>query len=244
MLFALNTFYPTVDNVLIREVADYSSGWMLDAKAREVSPYLAGISFCFANQLYCKNNITKINMTFDFSKIKKQVSEVELWLIKEFSSIRTNRATPAFLDGIKVDSYGSLMSINQIAAIAVEDARSLRISPWDHSQTKAVEKAVTSANLGVSVTVDDKGVRVIFPELSAERREQIVKLAKAKLEDARKSLRANRDEAVRDLQTKEKEGGIGEDEVFRAKADVQKLVDAANKKMERLFEKKEGEILS
>ncbi|MFA6535898.1 MAG: ribosome-recycling factor [Candidatus Paceibacterota bacterium] len=181
---------------------------------------------------------------FDFTKIKKQIAEVEAWLTKEFSGIRTNRATPAFLDGIKVDSYGSLMSINQIAAISVEDARSLRIAPWDHSQGKTIEKAITAANLGVSVSADDKGVRVTFPELSAERREQIIKLAKAKLEDARKSLRANRDEVVRELQGKEKEGGLGKDDIFRLKGDVQKLVDAGNKKLEEMLGKKEQEISS
>lgn len=136
------------------------------------------------------------------------------------------------------------MSINQIAAISVEDARSLRIAPWDHSQGKTIEKAITAANLGVSVSADDKGVRVTFPELSAERREQIIKLAKAKLEDARKSLRANRDEVVRELQGKEKEGGLGKDDIFRLKGDVQKLVDAGNKKLEEMLGKKEQEISS
>ena len=92
------------------------------------------------------------------------------------------------------------------------------------------------------MATDDKGVRVTFPELSAERREQIVKLAKAKLEDARKSLRANRDEVVRELQAKGKEGGLGEDDVFRIKGDIQKLIDASNKKLEELFEKKQQEI--
>jgi len=181
---------------------------------------------------------------FDFTKFKKQISEVDSWLAKEFVNIRTSRATPTFLDSIKVDSYGSQVPINQVASIAIEDAKTIRISPWDASHGKVIEKALTAANLGVSVMADEKGVRVIFPELTAERREQIVRVAKGKMEDARKSLRAHRDEVIKELQNKEKDGGIGEDDIFRLKGEVQKMVDEMNEKLEGYFAKKEKEIIN
>ncbi|MFM2357786.1 MAG: hypothetical protein RJA61_523 [Candidatus Parcubacteria bacterium] len=182
-------------------------------------------------------------MVYNFTSFKTQIKEVEEWLKREFGSLRTGKASPAVLDIVKVESYGSLMSINQIGSVTVEDARSVRITPWDMSQAKAVEKAITTSNLGLSVTVDDKGLRVIFPELTTERRADLVKVAKAKLEEARKSVRLERDKVISDIDKKEKEGGMSEDEKFRFKAETQKIVDEANKNLETLFEKKDKEIM-
>ncbi len=110
--------------------------------------------------------------------------------------------------------------------------------------SKHIEKAITVANLGLSVVVDDKGVRVIFPELSAERRTSLVKIAKEKLEEARKTLRLERDKTWTDIQKKEKEGGMGEDEKFRLKKEMEKIGDEVQKKLEEMIVKKEKEILS
>jgi ribosome recycling factor len=181
-------------------------------------------------------------MAYDFSNLKKKIAETEDWLKKEFSGVRTGRATPALLDNIKVDSYGSRLPLNQVGTVGVEDARTLRVSPWDASQVKEVEKAITVANLGVSVAVDDRGIRVSFPELTSERRESLMKLAKTKVEDAKITLRGARDEVWNDIQRKEKEGEMGEDEKFRSKEDMQKLIDAGNKSFEELLKKKEVEI--
>ena len=134
------------------------------------------------------------------------------------------------------------MHINQCASIGIEDARVIRVTPYDKSQAKEIEKAITAANLGVSVAVDDKGVRIFFPELTGEKREAFVKSAKLKLEDARVNIRSIRDETVKDIEAKEKEGGMGEDDKFRFKAEMQKLIDEGNKNLETLFEKKEKEI--
>ncbi len=183
-------------------------------------------------------------MAYDFSKFKTQVKESDEWLKKEFSNIRTGRASSAVLDSVKVESYGAFLSILEVGNVTNEDARCLRITPWDMSQAKSVEKALIAANLGVSVTVDDKGLRVIFPELTSERRVEITKMAKEKLEEAKKRIRMHRDDIMKDLQAKEKAGGIGKDDVFRHKTDVQKIVDDANKVLEAHFEKKEKEILS
>jgi ribosome recycling factor len=107
-----------------------------------------------------------------------------------------------------------------------------------------LEKSITVANLGLSVVVDDQGLRVIFPELTADRRKEIAKNAKDKLEEGKKQLRQHRDTVIKDLQAKEKEGGFGKDDIFRLKNETQKMVDDTNKKLEEIFSRKEKEILS
>ncbi len=181
---------------------------------------------------------------YSLEPLKNKVKETANWLDKELASVRTGRANPALLDGVRVDSYGTSVAINQVGSIAVEDARSIRISPWDQSLVKAVEKAVAAANLGVSLAIDEKGVRVIFPELTGERRSQIVKAAKEKFEQARVTVRKERDWTIQEIEKKEKAKEMGEDDKFRLKTEVQKIIDEANKKLEIAMAKKEKEILS
>ena len=183
-------------------------------------------------------------MIYDFKVLKEKVKGVEEWLQKEYTGLRTGVASPSILDGVQVESYGARLPINQVANIGIEDARVIRITPWDKSQGKAIEKAIMVANLGVSVGADDKGVRVFFPELTTERRDILIKTAKAKLEEARVNLRREREEVWIDIQAKEKEGKMTEDEKFRFKNDMQKIVDEANSALEVLLEKKEKEINS
>jgi ribosome recycling factor len=172
----------------------------------------------------------------------KKLKNVEEWLAAEYSGIRTGQATPALLDSIKVQSYGSLMPLNQIGSIGVEDARTLRLSCWDSSVIPAVEKAITEADLGVSVATDSAGLRIIFPELTSERRVQLLKLAKNKLEDGRVRVRGARDDAMKSLDAEEKAGGMGKDEKFAKKDQIQKKVDETNAKLEQFFDAKELEI--
>jgi ribosome recycling factor len=179
-------------------------------------------------------------MAYDFSKFKAKVKETEEWLKKELSNVRTGRASAAILDSIKIESYGSMVPITQVGNIGTDDARSLRIVPWDMSQVKEIEKAITVANLGVGIVTDDKGLRVIFPELTGERRIQITKIAKEKVEEARKTLRMHRDDVMKDMQARE----LPKDDMFRAKNDAQKLVDEGNKALDALLAKKEQEILN
>lgn len=164
------------------------------------------------------------------------------WLSTEYSSIRTGQATPTLLDSVKVESYGSLMPINQVASVGIEDARTIRISPWDGSLVKTIEGALRDANLGISVVADSSGLRVIFPELTGERRVQLLKLAKTKLEDARVSVRAARDEVMKDLDKQQKEGELSEDEKFAQKDATQVKVDGTNRTLDGLYAKKELEI--
>ena len=172
---------------------------------------------------------------------KRLHSTIE-WLQGEYAGIRTGQATPALLDSIKVESYGTLMPLNQVGSIGIEDARTLRVSPWDAGAVATIERAIKDADLGVSVATDSSGLRVIFPELSSERRVQLAKLAKTKLEDARVRIRAARDEAMKDIDQRAKQGGMGEDQKFKEKDEVQKHVDASNRRLDELCAMKEREI--
>ena len=183
-------------------------------------------------------------MAFDFTPFKNKTKEVEAWLAKEYSSLRTGRASLSVLDSVYVEAYGSRMPLNQVANIGSEDARTLRIAPWDMSLIQDVEKAITVANLGLSVAVDEKGIRVSFPELTTDRRTAIVKMANAKLEDAKVSIRKEREATWQSITDLEKLGGMGEDEKFRNKNEMEKITQEASKRLEELAEKKEKEILS
>lgn len=183
-------------------------------------------------------------MLYDFSKLKNKAKEAEEWLKKEYTGVRTGMASPALLDTVVVESYGSRMRIKEMASVSVEDARSLRISPWDMSQTIAIEKAITLANLGVSISVDEKGLRVLFPELTTERRTTLVKITNSKLEESKISLRTARDEVWGEIQKKEREGGMGEDDKFRLKNEMQKIIEDASEKLEVIASKKNKEIMS
>ncbi len=180
-----------------------------------------------------------IDMSFE---IKKRLEEVTVWLQKEYVGIRTGQANPGLLDSVKVESYGTYLPIQQIGSVGIEDARTLRVSVWDVSQVSATEKAIREADLGVSVVGDSSGLRVIFPELTSERRTQLMKLAKTKLEDARISVRGVRDEEMKELERAFKAAEFGEDEKFTKKDQIQKSVEETNLKLESLFTAKEREL--
>lgn len=175
----------------------------------------------------------------EFSERSKETQE---WLRQEFTGIRTGQAAPALIEGVKVESYGTLMPLNQTSTIGVEDARTLRVSPWDAGSIKTIETALREADLGVSVVTDSSGLRVVFPELTADRRQQLLKLAKQKHEDARVSIRSARDEAMKAIEKAEKDGDISEDEKFSQKEALQKEVEAANTTLDTLLKEKEAEI--
>lgn len=174
--------------------------------------------------------------------ISDKLKEVQEWLVKEYAGIRTGQASPMLLDSIKVESYGSFLPVNQVGSVNIEDARTLRVSVWDKSAVAALERAIRDADLGVSTVTDSDGVRVIFPELTSERRVQLMKLAKSKLEDARISVRAVRDETMKAIDKAQKDGDISEDDRFSQKEKVQNQVDASNRALEALFTQKEAEL--
>lgn len=179
---------------------------------------------------------------FDFSDLKIKSKDIESWLAKELSVIRTGKATSAILDFVQVDAYGSKMSIKELANIIVEDTKTIKIEPWDMTVGKSIEKAINTSNLGLSVAPYDKGLRIIFPDLTSERREQFIKVVKQKFEEAKISFRNLRDKTWKAIEEKEKEGGMGEDDKFRLKEEMQKIIDESSKKLEELTVKKELEI--
>lgn len=182
-------------------------------------------------------------MQYNFTSFKQQVNETAEWLSRELAGIHTGRASPALLDRVSVDSYGSRMAIPHVAAVTTEDPRTLRVVPWDKEQLKPIEKALNDANLGISVSADAEGIRISFPDLTTERRTQFVKIAKGKLEEARIALRAEREKTWGDIQEQERDGKMSEDEKFRGKDDLQKFVDEGNARLEALLDKKETEIM-
>ena len=181
-------------------------------------------------------------MAYNFTSLKQETKNIEDWLRREFTTIRTGRATPAILDGVRVEAYGADMSIVELANVSVEDARMIRVTPWDMSIVKAIEKGITASDLGLSLAVDDKGIRITFPELTSDRRTSLIKIAKQKLEDARVTLRTERERVIKDIEKQEKEGSISEDEKFRLKAELQKMLDDTNRVLDEIFVKKEKEI--
>jgi ribosome recycling factor len=181
-------------------------------------------------------------MAYNFKQFEDRLGETKEWFVGELSTIRTGRATITLLDGVKVDSYGSYLPINQVAGVANEDAKTLRITPYDKTASPEIEKAINNADLGVSVTVDDGGLRVIFPDLTSERRDLLIKQAGKKLEEAKISIRKERDEIWSDIQKQERDGEITEDEKFKGKEDMQKIVDELQKELDGFVAEKETEI--
>lgn len=181
-------------------------------------------------------------MAYDFTPLKTKIQETEEWLARELSGVRTGRATPTLLDGIKPEAYGTRTPIKELANVSVEDARTLRIIPWDKELLKVIEKGITDADLGIGVSTDDQGLRISFPELTSERRAQLSKIAGDKTEQAKVTLRQHRTDALKALDAAEKAGGMGKDEITRLKGEVQKLIDAGNEALVATLKKKETEI--
>lgn len=161
------------------------------------------------------------------------------WLKEEYAQISTGRANPTLLDSVNVTVYGSMQPIKNIASINTEDPRTLRVSPWDKSQIKAIETAIRDARLPVSVSSDDMGIRVHVPALTEEGRMSLVKLLKEKLEQARVKVKLAREEAIKSLSSL----GLSEDETKSAKEKIQKQVDKANEDLQEVFEKKQADIV-
>lgn len=182
-------------------------------------------------------------MPYNFTGFKTDLKKVEEFLGKEYRELNVGRASPSILDSVSVESYGAFLPIKNVASVSIEDPKTLRIAPWDKNQVKDIEKAIMAANLGVSVATDEAGLRVIFPQLTTETREKLVKVLKEKLEEARITVRKERERIWDDIQKQESSGKMTEDDKFRAKDDLQKIIDATNKNLETTFEKKEKEVM-
>lgn len=182
-------------------------------------------------------------MIYDFSAFKKKVEGVKEHLGKELSTIHTGRASATLLDMVSIEVYGSRLAIPHIATVTNEDARTLRIVPWEKSNGKEVERAINEANLGLSVSADDSGLRVSFPPLTTERRIAFTKIARDKVEEGHIAVRNEREKTKNDIIAKERENEMSEDEKRIFLENLQKLVDEANNALDLLGEKKGKEII-
>lgn len=170
--------------------------------------------------------------------MKKSVDVVR----KEFASLRAGRATPALLDKIVVSYYGTPTPLNQLANISVPEARMLVIQPWDKSATPEIERAIMKSDIGITPSSDGTVIRLTIPQLTQERRTELVKVIKKKAEEGRVAVRNIRRDTNDSLKAKQKEG-LPEDEVKRAQDDLQKTTDKYIKEIDELVKAKEQEIM-
>ena len=168
---------------------------------------------------------------------------VEL-LTREFSGVRTGRANTALLDSLRVEAYGNMTAINQLASVSVPDPKTLIIQPWDTSQMSAIEKAIQKSDLGLTPANDGKLIRLTMPTLTEERRKQLAKTVGKFAEDARVAIRNVRREANDKLKSLAKDKKVSQDEERRGHDTIQKSTDRFIGKVDELTKKKEGEVLA
>ena len=162
----------------------------------------------------------------------------------EFGGVRTGKASPALVENILVEVYGSNMRIRELAGITTPESRMLLIQPWDVATTGPIDKAIQKANLGLNPTVQGKMIRIVLPELSTERRQEMVKIARKMSEDGRVAIRHVRRDAMELIKKEAKNGGISEEEIEVAETEVQKLTDQYIGKIDAHLATKEKEILT
>ena len=172
-------------------------------------------------------------------KMAKAVSHLQ----GEFGSIRTGRASPVFVEKLRVDYYGSEVPLQQLAGFSVPEPRLLVISPYDKNAIKAIEKAIQASDLGITPSNDGAVIRLAFPQLTAERRKEMVKVVKHRAEEARVAVRNVRRTARHDLEAFQKEGELSEDDLDRAEKELEKLTHEFVAEIDKLAAHKEQEML-
>lgn len=172
-------------------------------------------------------------------KMAKAVSHLQ----GEFGSIRTGRASPVFVEKMRVDYYGSEVPLQQLAGFSVPEPRLLVISPYDKNAIKAIEKAIQSSDLGITPSNDGAVIRLAFPQLTAERRKELVKVVKNRAEEARVAVRNLRRTARHDLEAFQKEGELSEDDLDRAEKELEKITHEYVAEIDNLAAHKEKEML-
>lgn len=161
----------------------------------------------------------------------------------DLASVRTGRATPSMFSRILVEAYGALTPLNQVAGVNIPEARMAIIKPYDASQLTAIENAIRVSDLGLNPSNDGAIIRIVIPQLTEERRKEMVKVAKTKGEDARITIRSVRRKAKEELDRIQKDGEAGEDDVMRGEKELQHLTDTYVKQVDELVKNKEAELL-
>lgn len=164
-------------------------------------------------------------------------------LKRDLSGLRTGRASVALLDNIRVDYYGTMTPLKQVASVSTPEARLITVQPWDVKLIKEIEKALATSDLGITPSNDGKVIRVPLPPLTEERRKDLIKICKKHGEETKVQIRAVRRDANEELKKLQKEGKLSEDDLRRAEAEIQKLTDQYIVKIDQVLKKKEEEIL-
>lgn len=175
--------------------------------------------------------------------VKERMEKTIETVRTNFNSIRTGRSNPAMLDKIEVEYYGSPVSLKSIAQISTPDASSLLVQPYDKSSLKAIEKAIVSSDLGMTPNNDGDVIRLTLPQLTSERRKELLKVVAKQTEEGKVALRNIRRDALKAYEKLEKEKKLSEDNVKDLSTDLQKLIDEYMKKIDTLFKQKEKELL-
>ena len=178
----------------------------------------------------------------DLDNVKQRMDGAIDALHREFAGLRTGRAASSMLDPVQVEAYGSMMPLNQVATVGVPEPRLLTVQVWDKGMVKAVEKAIREAGLGLNPQPDGALIRVPVPDLSSERRQELVKVASKYTEQARVAVRNVRRDAMDEIKKEEKNGDISEDELKTLSDKIQQLTDATIKKMDEALAHKEKDI--
>ena len=182
-----------------------------------------------------------IQETIDQSE-KKNTNSTEA-LKRELSSVRTGRANPAILDGVMVDYYGSSTPLNQIASISAPEARLLGVQPWDPQSIQSIEKAIQQLGTGMNPAIDGNILRLPIPALTEDRRKDMVKQVRQKIEESRISVRNNRRDSIEQIRSLEKNKDISQDESRRAQEQIQKITDSYINEIDLLGIEKEKEVM-
>ena len=180
----------------------------------------------------------------DLSKFEEKMTKTISVFEENLAEIRAGRANPAILNKIMIDYYGTPTPINQVAGISVPEARLIVIQPWDGSILKEIEKEILKSDIGINPNNDGKVIRLSFPELTEERRKEIVKDIRKMAEEAKVSIRAIRREGMDTAKSEQKEGIMTEDELKNAENEIQKMTDKKIEEIEQILEKKEKEVMS
>ena len=180
----------------------------------------------------------------DYSEIKEKMEKAIESLVQRLSEVRAGRANPAILNKVKIDYYGTPTPINQVAGISVPEARMIMIQPWDVSILKEIEKAILASEIGINPNNDGKVIRLVFPELTEERRKDLVKEIKKYAEDAKVSIRNARRDGIDKAKSMQKDGDITEDELKAAETEIQKITDKYTEEVDKTIAAKETEIMS
>ncbi len=182
-----------------------------------------------------------VGMTLD--ECREKMAAATAHANHDFATVRTGRASPTLVENLRAEYYGAPTPLQQLASFSVPEARLLVIAPFDKSAIKDIEKAILNSDLGLQPNSDGSVIRLSFPELTQDRRREMVKLVHAKAEDARVAVRNARRAARKDLESLEKDGDITSDELDRAEKDLEKITQQAVADIDRLLQSKEQELL-